>query len=290
VNPLVGFAVKREALRKNKEAGLPRVEWTDDKILKQYRFCNVRRSEDRVSKWLIENVLKEEWIKADLDGFILFTALCRWVNWPPTIKELLDRDIRPGGNRSFDWDQIGAAIDHRKQSGAKAWTGAYLIRAKPGYGKGKGHFIATEVIGSLGQVLPQVKEALKTNSRRAVWAVINDCMNWGPFLSGQVIADWGYTSLLKEATDTYTWAPQGPGSIRGLNRILGRPLKQRFSEEEFLFYLKALRKEVIEALGLEYEDLTLHDCQSLCCETDKFLRVRNGEGRPRSTYKPETAY
>jgi len=70
MNPLVEFAVKREALRKAKEAGGP-PPWTIDEILQKYRFCNVRRADDRVSKWLIENVLLERFIKKDLDEFLI---------------------------------------------------------------------------------------------------------------------------------------------------------------------------------------------------------------------------
>jgi hypothetical protein len=115
-------------------------------------------------------------------------------------------------------------------------------------------------------------------------------MNWGTFMAGQVTADWSYTSLLSWAPDLLTWAPQGPGSRRGFNRLLGRLLSQRIAEDEWLDQLQRWRSALIAVLGPEYESLTLMDVQNSLCETDKYLRVKYGEGRPRSTYKPETAY
>ena len=49
LNRLVYFITEREAIRLKKEAGEPK-PWTSDPILQQYRFCNVRRMDDKVSK------------------------------------------------------------------------------------------------------------------------------------------------------------------------------------------------------------------------------------------------
>jgi hypothetical protein len=82
----------------------------------------------------------------------------------------------------------------------------------------------------------------------------------------------------------------GPGSLRGLNRLLGHPLTASLSPTVAIREMVRLRETVISELGPSYADLTLMDIQSCCCEVDKFLRVVNGEGRTRARYKPETAY
>jgi hypothetical protein len=48
---LVHFMVKRDALRRNKEAGNP-WPWSDDPILNTYRFTNVKREHDRTTRWM----------------------------------------------------------------------------------------------------------------------------------------------------------------------------------------------------------------------------------------------
>ena len=92
----------------------------------------------------------------------------------------------------------------------------------------------------------------------------------------------------KQAEDLYAWAPVGPGSSRGLNRLLGRPLNKSWEQSEFNEQLRIIWTEIAEQLDME--DLTLHDVQNCMCELDKMWRVLAGEGAPRSIYSPETSY
>src|ERR1700680_2117701 len=92
VDDLLYWVSEREAIRKRKESGqFP--PWTSDPILSTYRFCNIRRKDDRVSRWLRKYALTVDNLDASgLDSFIMFTALCRWINWPPTI-EVIGRNM-----------------------------------------------------------------------------------------------------------------------------------------------------------------------------------------------------
>ena len=51
---LVYWVLERESIRSKKETNQPR-PWTNDIILQRFKFCNVRRMDDRVSKWLLTN-------------------------------------------------------------------------------------------------------------------------------------------------------------------------------------------------------------------------------------------
>lgn len=289
-SPLIYWALERERIRKNKEAMLS-PPWTDDPILQKYRFCNVRRRDDRVSKWLIGNVLDFYYDFDDLMVFIKWTALCRWVNWPPTLGDLL-----VGGAGDYvtydqiDLKAIGKFIDDRCSTGEKAWTGAYMVRApsKKKYpGTTKGQFVAETVVGELDNYRATLLSAFSHKSAEIVWEALVSVPNWGSFMAGQVVADWTYCGLLGEAYDLNTWAPQGPGSRRGFNRLLGRPLYQKIDKEEWLEQLQTWR------CALEFEgisDVNLMDLQNCLCEVDKYLRVKSGQGRPRSQYRPETAF
>lgn len=297
---MIQWAVARERIRKARMSGAP-APWTDDPILQTYRFCNVRRSDDRVSQWLINHVLTPGYDRvlslqataqpAALASFLMFTAFCRWVNWPPTIKAILEAGL---WTDNPDWTAIGQKVDAIQRTGVKAWTGAYMVRAKPGdSNRGKGQFVAEDVIEkSLTPVLYPLMTCMNSTllGREQAWKVLNGCLNWGSFMAGQVVADWGYTPLLASAPDTYTWAPVGPGSKRGFNRVMNRPLKQKIDSVEWQERLMEWRIELAGLLGPGYEDLTLHDIQNCLCETDKYLRVKNGEGRPRARYSPETRF
>ncbi len=111
----------------------------------------------------------------------------------------------------------------------------------------------------------------------------------GSFMAAQVVADAKYDtrSPLNKAEDFGTWAASGPGSRRGLNRVLGRDYDTPWKEGDW-------RTEFAKVLGPFNQQLRQHgltsltgqDAQSAYCEYDKYERVRLGEGRPRSLYHP----
>jgi hypothetical protein len=296
---LLYFVHERESIRLLKIEGMPLQQsndgkvtvWTDDPILATYRFCNIRREDDRVSRWLKENVLKQEYIDLNLENFLLFSAFCRWVNWPPTIAAVIDAGLFPS-RKPLDWKKIGKLVDTLGKNG-KAWTGAYMIRA-PGKGLKKGKFVAEVVVGKkLKAMLPKLTAFLTGDggspSYRGVWQLLQTVDGYGSFMAGQIAGDWTYTSLLRRASDLKFWAPMGPGSVRGFNRITGNlKLSKKPPEELWTKKLGEWRAAIVKKMGGNYEDMTALDVQNICCEVDKYLRVKNGEGRPRAKYSPHT--
>lgn len=283
----VNFVQERERIRVARSVGAP-APWTEDPILRQFRFTNVRRRDDRVSLWLRQHVYSTDIFTTPTLAAVQVAALCRWVNWPPTISALQAAGLLAPAQ--LDLRAVGRLIEKRGRDG-KAWTGAYMVRATPD-GGAKGRFVAEQVVGrALRRAWPELQFMLQTGMRRPVWRVLTECLHWGSFMAGQVVDDLTWTPLLREPRDDKTWAPQGPGSLRGLNRVLARPLGATHEEHEWCEHLAQLRGMVVDRLGWErYGDLTLMDTQNQLCEFDKYERVRLGQGRPRSLYKPETAY
>lgn len=293
VDPLIYWARERESLRMRKARG--EIPWTHDPILAKYRFCNLRRRDDRVSQWLIGNVLQFRHLGFSEWSFLQFTALCRWINWPPTLAALREVGLWP--DRELYFEAIADQLDRRCELGIKTWTGAYMVRAAPDHEQpdnqhiSKGWFVCKVVVEQgMESIRKQLLAALNEKSAEAVWRALHSAKNWGSFMAGQVVADWSYTPLLERAYDLNTWAPMGPGSMRGYNRLLGRSLKAPIPEDEWCSQLSEWRGLLIDALGPAYVNVTLHDVQNALCELDKYLRVKNGEGKPRSTYQPEDAY
>jgi hypothetical protein len=54
--PLFYWVREREEIRRRKDSGHPPKSWTTDEILLTYRFCNVRREDDRVTIWVRKNI------------------------------------------------------------------------------------------------------------------------------------------------------------------------------------------------------------------------------------------
>jgi hypothetical protein len=283
----VNFVAEREAIRVRRAAGQA-APWTDDEILRTYRFTNVRRRDDRVSLWLREHIYRSALFSEPSLTALQIVALCRWINWPPTIAVLGEAGLLRGEGH-LDLRAVGRLIDRQTKLG-KAWTGAYMVRAAP-ESRPKGGFVAEQVVGrSLRRAWPELQFMLQTGMRRPVWRVLTECLHWGSFMAGQVVDDLTWTPLLAAPRDDLTWAPVGPGSRRGLNRILGLSLGAQHEELAWCGHLVRLRGMVVERLGPDYADLTLMDVQNCCCEFDKHERVRLGQGRPRAVYRPETSF
>src|SRR5215204_698940 len=56
--------------------------WSEDPAMANVRYCNVRREEDKVTKWVAENWRNNH---ADSPRLTLAMVLARMVNWPDTL-------------------------------------------------------------------------------------------------------------------------------------------------------------------------------------------------------------
>ena len=106
-------------------------------------------------------------------------------------------------------------------------------------------------------------------------------------MAAQVVADIKYAAPLLNAPDWWTFAASGPGSRRGLNRVLGRPVDAKWDEYRWRAELRRLHEEIapeLERAGIGR--LSAQDVQNCLCELDKYLRVKLGEGKPKQRFRP----
>lgn len=286
-DPLLTWIQRREAIRELKESGAP-FPWTDDPVLRDARFCNVRREDDRVTIWIREFVRD---IYADHEHLWFMLAICRWINWPDTLDDLITSlQAWPGDARGFTLQQLGSALQARADRKEKVWTGAYTINAPSIKGTSKISYVVNDVLGSVWRHREQFAGYLdgkgsQPPTLRGTYERLSGSgryRGWGPFMTHQVIADLRYTRYLRGAPDVGVWTVAGPGSTRGLNRLLGRKLDATMDQGTFLRHIKTLRDEIRDSLGL---DLEASDVQGCLCETDKYLRVQQG-GQTRAKYVP----
>jgi hypothetical protein len=284
------FITEREAIRVRKASGQP-APWTTDPILQQYRFCNVHRRDDRVSQWLLKHYYPHT--AKGVDAW--FPALvARFINWPPTLKLLLESGVGLAAGEVWNPHAFEAVIARLKSAGEKVYTGAYMIY--PGSRDGdtavanKEQFLARQVFAGARANTSKIRHAIWQLSIEKTVHELTQSYGISTFMAGQVAADLTYLyDALDLALDKRTYAPMGPGSIRGLNRIHGFKLTHTWQPHEFVEALMDIHRDIERELGIM--DLTLHDVQNIAaCEYDKYLRVLNGEGKPRANYRPETAF
>lgn len=272
----VYWATERDAIRRRRESG-ETGPWTDDPIFRNHRFCNVSREDDRVTRWIAEH-LREPF--SDHPELPVILTLARFVNLPETLADM----IPCFAEEQVDLPGCDEIIRARMARKLPAYRGAYMIRAehvkeRPWYSEPKSYYICRIVAGGVREALPALRGGGCT---REAWTTsLAALYGFGTFMAGQVVADLAYTRWLENAPDHMTWAPKGPGAVRGMNRALGRPIQTPMGQEEYLNWGKAqlglLPRELVED-----RRLTLHDVASnVNCETDKYLRIKNGEGSTR---------
>lgn len=282
------FVWEREAIKLARENGHS-APWTSDPILSQYKFTNVRRRDDRVSIWIIENIIEPYKNRDDL-WFTLLIA--RLINWPPTLKRLLEANVIPCEPSQFNPVKFSEVIENFKKSTSKVYSGAYMVYpTKMDVGGNKSESLAKYIIGAAVKNAVEIQDSIFTGkpSIERLVVKLSECFGISTFIAGQVAADLTYAKgHLYDAEDLLTFAPIGPGSSRGLNYLHGRAPFASWSQIEFNQALQEARDRVVEELDII--DVTLHDIQSTFCEFSKYVRTLLKEGKPKSNYKPETEF
>jgi len=265
---LIYWINERLKIQKAKKNGLP-YPWTTDPILREFKFCNVMREEDRVTKWIAENWRDPHYKSPDM-WFAMGVA--RLINWPPTLAAIgWPMPWRPNRNRR--------KMNARREAKEQVFTGAYMIT-----NAGQTLSKVDTVLLMLSNLNKLEDPPVKGDSLGQAHAKLMEgkLCGMGSFMAAQVIADCKYASILETADDWWDWCAPGPGSQRGLSRLLGIEFR-RFRQDDFIEKLAQLRKEIKREIGV---GLHLQDLQNCLCEFDKFERTLWGEGRPRSRYKP----
>jgi alpha-glutamyl/putrescinyl thymine pyrophosphorylase clade 1 len=269
---LLEFIEEREAIRRRREAGEP-PPWTADPVLATYSFCNVRREDDRVTRWIAAN-----WRAPNADNPECWfgMAVARLVNWPDTLEAL-------GWPVPWDRERFVAVLGGRA---GKVWGDAYNI-SNGGRSAPKAEVVADRLSSMWNRrasLRPRAGDSLLEFHGR-----LRTCEGMGDFMSAQVVADTKYVGVLRSARDWMTFAASGPGSRRGLNRLLGRPKGASCDEDWWRAWLRMLRETItpdLERMGLG--DLHAQDLQNCLCEFDKSERVRLGEGKPKRKFAPRS--
>lgn len=269
IDRLTHWIKERESIRLKKEAGKPK-PWTDDEILQSYRFTNVRRMDDKVSKWLYLNWYKPYFNHPNTLSAI---ALARFINKPESLRLITSLVYRHGSPK---WGEIKSTLRKHRDSGNVVFNGAYMVRGQDSDDK---------IGGVVDRYAKPLKVDIDRSSMRLTWTEIKDCFGFGPFMAGQVVADLRW-ALDGSWEDRKTWAPIGPGSAKGMNRVQGRLPGQSLGQLQFLDELQVLiavlQRKLPKSISSRME---AHDYQNTLCEFSKYEKALWDEGRPKQLYK-----
>ena len=117
------FACERQNIFLRKLMG-DECNLTNDAILKEYKFTNVYRASDRVSQYLIKNVIYHKGYSEEDTVFriLLFKTFNSIETW-----EKLERNLGNLNYRNFDINRYGKVLNDYYDKGETLYSGAYIM-------------------------------------------------------------------------------------------------------------------------------------------------------------------
>jgi len=264
------FAAERQNIFYKKLQGIES-PWTDDEILKEYKFCNSYRASDRVSQYLIKNIIYNGKQYNYADTFfriILFKIFNKEVTWEIFCKELGDINLN-----NFDFEIYSKILNKAKENGEKIYTDAYMSCANKAFGYEKKHENHLALINKMF-IDDRIQDKLiKAKDMKEGFEIIKDYPLIGDFMAYQLITDINYSDVVDFSEKTFTVA--GPGSERGIKKCFID--LEGMSKEEIIKWMSDNQEEEFKKLGIEFKNLDGRplqyiDCQNLFCELDKYCR------------------
>lgn len=284
--PLFAYMIKREIIRRRKEAGEP-WPWTDDPILRDYSFTNVRRSDDRTTRELIAKFYAPN-VASAAPGDVLFNcSLARFINRADSVMKI-------GWQSEWDARAVAASITSMRAAlpnGETFFTSAYKIPVVRKDCKVKEDDVCHNLLTLLWRKRREIAaEAMKPKCGwERLCSLLREFKGVGPLMAKEIAQDFILVTGW-QPRDLNTFTPIGPGARQGLNRLYGRDVEYRKSatgfriEYQFLCEVRELYAVRHQFLPPDFVELQLHDIQFNLCELDKYLRTLRGEGKPKRRY------
>jgi hypothetical protein len=264
------FAAERQQVFKNRIAGRPG-PWSDDPILQTYKFCNVFRATDRVSQFLIREVIYGPKNVAPADKLfqiVLFRLFSRPETWSELTKVLGHEPVIK------DLGRLPGALETVRQKEGKLYTHAFILCASDAYSQGAKHLNHVELLRHMFVADGLPEKLLAAGSLREIYDLLHGYPLIGDFMAYQIAIDLNYSDLINFSENDFT--QPGPGANRGLEKAfisLGD-----FTAAETILWMVDRQEQEFARLGLEFGGLfgrpiQAIDAQGLFCELDKYTRV-----------------
>ena len=249
--------------------------WTNDAVLQEYKFTNAYRASDRVSQYLIRNVIyKGDGSPNELFfRVLLFKVFNRIDTW-----ELLRREVGEITFRNYTFRHFDRILTNAMANGARIYSAAYIMPSGgSGAGPGRKHSMPLRLIEKMiRDGLPE--KIAKARSMAKAFELIREYPTIGDFLAYQYITDLNYSPLT--SFSEMEFVVPGPGALGGVRKCFSDP--GGLTESELIKVVTERQEQEFDSLGLSFKSLwgrplQLIDCQNLFCEVDKYARVKHPE-------------
>ncbi len=288
------FACERQNIFMRKAAGLTE-NLTEDPILKVHKFTNAYRASDRVSQYLIKDVIYKEGYSVNdispediLFRILLFKTFNNIETW-----KRLEEKLGQITYKNFNVETYGKALSELYAQGVTLYSGAYIMASgKSAFGHERKFMNHLSLIDFMmkDQVTDKI---LRSKQLEEIYQILLEYPTIGTFLGYQYTIDINYSELVDFSENEFVIA--GPGAKAGIRKCFSN--SDAFSEAYIIQYMCEHQEEEFARLRLDFatlggRKLQLIDCQNVFCETDKYSRVKfpdvadkNGRTRIKQKYK-----
>ena len=266
---------------------------TDDPILQSYKFTNVYRACDRVSQYLIRNVIYNDLDRYTPEDVLLRILVFKVFNKIETW-EYLNRNGEITTN-TFNVQRLAEALTRRQQT-SPIFSNAYMMAGSHTDYKGipNKHQVWLQMVEDRFIKGHGLRKVLSSKSMSDVYNQLRDYPLIGDFLAYQYTVDFNYSPYFNFDEDSFVKA--GIGAVRGIKKCFNsygniyedaiRYTHDHFSELQERYGFTCFR-------SLPGREPKLIDLQNCFCETDKYLRakmpnLRVGNVRIKQHYKPSS--
>lgn len=266
------FAVERQNVFCQRLIGKP-APWTTDPVISGHKFTNSYRASDRVSQYLIRNVIYRDDLPKSHSEVLFRTLLFKLFNKIETWK-LLEHAFGEVTFKNYKFEHYDKVLSKAMRAGGRIYSAAYIMPpGRSAFGhttKHQNHLLLLErmMADDLAGQLTQLKKM------QTAFELLRSYPTIGDFLAYQFVTDINYS----EVTDfsEMDFVIPGPGARDGLRKCFAD--SAGLNEAELIRLMADNQEREFERLGIKFQSLwgrrlQLIDCQNLFCEVDKYARV-----------------
>jgi len=249
--------------------------WSNDPIFLKYKFTNAYRASDRVSQYLIKNVIYKGDQSAEEVFFriILFKLFNRIETW-----EKLSSGIGSIKYSEYSFEKYNNILNESINKGSRIYSAAYIMSSGSNFfgyeRKHSNHLRLIELM--INDQVPQ--KIISSKSMQDVFTILRSYPTIGDFLAYQLVTDINYSNLTDFSEMSFV--VPGPGALDGIRKCFSN--LGGLNEVEIIKLMAENQDMEFERLNLSFKNLwgrrlQLIDCQNLFCEVDKYSRIAHPE-------------
>ena len=260
--------------------------WTDNEILRDYKFTNVYRELDRNSQWQIKNIILDD--SLSLKNLIWKMMVFRFFNNPETFtfnpnkgqrsiqgdlfgsveksglkqaekfSELISAEKWPNGIPNYDdydEDEFSRFIAGIRSVGQNPYTTAYLINSQATPGMPRDYCYTRVVVPELHRRIPEIiKVVLKAKQPEEIINYLTQMPAVADFIAHEFYQDFTYIPRYTDRKfmkfDQNDYTNVGPGASIGI-RLIYPSLAHVKDQKQAIYVLRDCAEQMLTEIAKE---------------------------------------